>query len=411
MTGKHRANLFFINSFRILLLATVIICCDHVSAQQKILFDATKAESAGSADWIIDADIRNLGFGTGPAVLGGGSESNPQRIPTPAQSGINAGTAETYWSGGLSYWAVDCVNKGYIVETLPYNGTISYGNALNPQDLSNYNAFVVCEPNILFTAAEKTAILSFVANGGGLFMIADHTISDRNNDGYDSPDIWNDLMQNNSTGNTNPFGIIFDLQNFSETSSNIATLPSNDSILHGPMGTVSKVMWSGGTSITINPSANSSAKAIVYKSSVAGPSGNINIMVATSRYGFGKIVAIGDSSPCDDGSGDPGDVLYTGYNGDVPPNHRNLLMNGTMWLLARDPRNYYFAGNGNWNVAANWRNNIIPPTTLPAGDTITIAHAAGGQCILNITQQIAAGAKLVVAAGKKLVVPGVLNIQ
>ena len=411
MTGKLRVSRFTITFLRALLLAAGIICCDHVPAQVKILFDASKAEAAGSADWIIDADLNNLGYSSGPAIPGGGSESNAQRIPTPPQSGINTSTAETYWTGGLSFWAVDCVNKGYTVETLPYNGAITYGNAANLQDLSNYNVFIVCEPNILFTATEKTAILNFVANGGGLFMVADHTISDRNNDGYDSPDIWNDLMQNNSTGNTNPFGIMFDLQNFSQTSSNIAILPVNDSILHGPMGDVTKVMWSGGTSITIDPLANNAAKAIVYKTGVAGPTGNNSIMVATSRYGYGKVVAIGDSSPCDAGSGDPGDVLYTGYNGDVTPNHRHLLMNSTIWLVARDPRNYLFTGNGNWNVPGNWKYNIVPPATLPAGDSITINHSAGGQCVLNVTEHIAAGAKLTIATGKKLIVPGLLNLQ
>ncbi|MFY0108250.1 hypothetical protein ABTP98_19440, partial [Acinetobacter baumannii] len=89
---------------------------------------------------------------------------------------------------------------------------ISYGNTANPQDLSYYSVFVVDEPNIIFTAAEKTAILRFVQNGGGLFMISDHDISDRNNDGYDSPDIWNDLMQNNSV-QANPFGFTVNLDN------------------------------------------------------------------------------------------------------------------------------------------------------------------------------------------------------
>ena len=97
------------------------------------------------------------------------------------------------------------VKLGNSVENLPTGTAITYGNAANPQDLANYNVFVVDEPNTLFTAAEKTAIVNFVKNGGGLFMISDHTMSDRNNDGYDSPAIWNDLMTNNSV-QANPFG-------------------------------------------------------------------------------------------------------------------------------------------------------------------------------------------------------------
>lgn len=34
------------------------------------MFDATKAESAGNADWIIDADTLNIGFSSGPASVG-----------------------------------------------------------------------------------------------------------------------------------------------------------------------------------------------------------------------------------------------------------------------------------------------------------------------------------------------------
>jgi hypothetical protein len=136
----------------------------------KILFDATKAETAGNADWVIDEDLNNLNWNPGASL--GGSEGNAQRIPTPAQSGITASTPQSYWKGGISAWGVDCAKKGYIVESLPYDGAITYGNSSNPQDLSNYKVFILCEPNIMYTAAEKTAIINFVQNGGGLFMVS-----------------------------------------------------------------------------------------------------------------------------------------------------------------------------------------------------------------------------------------------
>jgi hypothetical protein len=317
----------------------LLFLVQFTTAQTKILFDATKAETAGNADWVIDSDVFNLGFSSGPATVGGGDESNPQRFPTPAAT-LGQTYTETYWKGALSYWGLDCVQKGYSVETLPVGGSITYGNASNPQDLLNYKAFIICEPNIQFTAAEKTAILNFVAGGGGLFMISDHDVSDRNNDGWDSPQIWDDLMQVNSTGNTNPFGMIFNrstttsLDNFSETSTNVnPALSPTDSILHGPMGNVAKVLWSNGTSMTLSPAANPTVRAVIYKTSVSPATGNAGVMVAYAHYGKGKVIAIGDSSPCDDGTGDPNDNLFTGYMGDVPPNHRNLLMNGTIWLV------------------------------------------------------------------------------
>ena len=187
------------------------------NAQVKILFDATKAQTAGQADWVVDADQWNLNWNPNAYTGTSNWHSNAQRIPTAAQSGITASTSETYWTGALSAWGVDCAKKGYTVETLPWNGTITYGNTSNAQDLSNYKVYIVCEPNIQFTAAEKTAIMHFVQNGGGLFMVSDHTVSDRNGDGWDSPAIWNDLMTTNSV-QANPFGITFDLQNFSGVS-------------------------------------------------------------------------------------------------------------------------------------------------------------------------------------------------
>ena len=75
------------------------------------------------------------------------------------------------------------------------------------------------------------------------------------------------------------------------------------------------------------------------------------------------------------------------------------------------PTTYTFTGNGNWNVASNWSNNTIPPTTLPSGGSIVINHAAGGQCILNVSQTVSAGGTISVLTGKNLVVIGALTIK
>lgn len=302
----------------------------NVNSQVKILFDATKAETAGNADWVIDADVFNMNWNPNACVNcgAGATNSNPQRFPTASQSGITASTAESYWTGALSNWGVDCAKQGYIVETLPYNAAITYDVSSNPQDLSNYKVYIVDEPNILFTAAEKNAIMNFVKNGGSLFMISDHTVSDRNNDGYDSPAIWNDLLTTN-TVQPNGFGLSFDLQNFSQTSNNVIAA-ANDSIIHGPMGNVTQVMWSNGTSMTLNTAQNSTVKGVIFKTGASA--GTSSVLCAYGRFYKGKFAAIGDSSPTDDGSGDPGDVLYNGYITDAAGNHQRLLMNITIWL-------------------------------------------------------------------------------
>jgi len=323
--------------FRNLFIMLLLLTNFDLSAQSKILFDASKAQMAGSADWVIDADTHNIFFSSSthlPYAGTGTGQSNPQRIPSPNQSGITSSTIETYWSGALSALAVDCVKQGYTVETLPFNSQITYGNAANDQDLSNYKVFVVDEPNTSFSATEKTAIVNFVLNGGGLLMVSDHTISDRNNDGVDSPVIWNDLLTTN-TVRSNPFGITFDLVNISGNSTSFASLPTTNSyysILHGTIGVASQIQWTNGTTMTLNTTANSSVKGLVFKSG-SSTTGTTNVMVAAATYQSGKVLAIGDSSILDDGSGDPGDNLYNGYSADSNGNHRTLLINGIIWMM------------------------------------------------------------------------------
>ncbi len=354
----------------------------------KILFDDTKAESAANADWVIDADAHDLGFSGGTAHVGGGNESDPQQFPTPLQSTVTSATAETYWEGSLSSWGIDLVKLGYEVEELPYNGKITYGDNTNAQDLSHYKVFIVDEPNILFTTAEKTALLSFVQNGGGLFMISDHVGSDRNNDGHDSPSIWNDFM----TSSNNVFGITWALNDFSQTSTNFATLP-NDSLIHGPYGHPTKLQYSDGSSLKINPALNSSVVGVVYVNGCSTV-GDTGVMMCHARYGSGKVVATGDSSPMDDGTGDPNDNLYNGWTGDANGNHELLIMNATIWL----------ADTTATSVTNSLHLITAADTTICTGSTITISATGattyswqpGGATTASITVSPAANTMYIV---------------
>ena len=275
---------------------------------KRFLFDATHGETAGNADWVIDED----------AV--------PQRIPTPAQSTVTAATPETYWTGAISSWGIELVKLGHTVETLPAGIAITYGNAGNPQDLANYDVFVVDEPNNVFTAAEKQAILNFINNGGGLFMVSDHTASDRDGDGWDSPAIWNDLMTNNTIV-SNPFGFSIDLANFSTITSNVWTNASSSTILTGSQGVVTQMEFNNGTTATTNTAVNPNVKGLIWKT--AATQNNTNVMSLSSTYGTGRVFFVGDSSPIDDGTGAPGNTLFVGW-----PNysHKPLFLNASLWL-------------------------------------------------------------------------------
>lgn len=321
------ANKDFQLQFSILFMKNIFLvvfcfCIFHFSTvfaqKAKVLFDATKAETAGNADWVIDADQFDLSFGKGR------KQSNPQRIPTPPASQIKQNTSENFWKGGLSAWGVELVKRGYEVETLPSYAKITYNDKKNAQDLSNYQVFVICEPNIRFSKTEQEAIINFVKNGGGLFMIADHTDSDRNNDGCDSPCVWNELFENYQY----PFGLEFALDNVKETTTNVA---DEQAFINGKAGKVQSVKFSNGASITIKDSKM--AKGIVYQNR-AKKGGNTGALCAYATYGRGRVVALGDSSPADDGTGDIKDKLWEGWE-EENGSHKNLIINATLWLLSK----------------------------------------------------------------------------
>jgi hypothetical protein len=288
-------------------VVTSDVKADSRAVAVKFLFDASHAETAGNADWVIDED-----------------NSVPKQVPTPAQTGITSSTLESFWTGGISAWGIDLAKLGHTTETLPSTGAITYGVTTNPQDLSKYKVFVVDEPNKQFTSAEKTAILNFVKNGGGLFMVTDHDQSDRDNDGWDSPRIWNDLMANN-TIKANPFGFKIDLTNISGTSSNVTTIANT--VVAGSQGATSSIEFNNGATMTLNTTQNATVKGYVWQSGY--PQTTVKVMVAACTYGTGRVVCLGDSSPSDDGTGAPGNTLYVGYS---KFSHSKMFKNACLWL-------------------------------------------------------------------------------
>ncbi|MEU2061125.1 hydrolase [Streptomyces sp. NPDC013455] len=275
----------------------------HAATTHRILFDNAHAETAGNADWIISTSQ--------PDPLG--QDSSP--------------SAETDWTGALSSWGVALQKTGgYSLKTLPSGSGLTYGGT-SATDLANFDTLVLPEPNTKYTAAEKTAIMNFVKNGGGLFMISDHTGADRNNDGYDAVEIFNDLMTNNSVDSTDPFG--FSVDSLSIGSDHPAAIAdSTDPVLHGSFGTVTKSLIASGTTATLKPADNPSVKGLLYRT---GYSGNTGAFFATSTFGSGRVAFWGDSSPVDDGTGQSGNTLYDGWN-DSGATNAPLALNATAWL-------------------------------------------------------------------------------
>jgi len=275
----------------------------HAASTIKVLFDNAHAETAGNADWIISTSQ--------PDPLA--QNSNPQ--------------TETDWTGGISAWGVALQKTGRY-QLMTNTRAITYGVTSNSLDLSNFNVLVLPEPNTLFTSSEKTAILNFVHNGGGLFMIADHNGSDRNNDGYDSLHIFNDLMDNNGVGN-DLFGIQFDVLDISNENPSNDT-PNGDPVLNGPFGTAQGSIIRDGTTETLNLTDNAHAHGIIYRNSFSN-TGTTGVFVSGSQYGNGRVLAEGDSSAIDDGTCSSGNTCYNGWN-DPAGQDSILFPNGTEWL-------------------------------------------------------------------------------
>ena len=72
---------------------------------------------------------------------------------------------------------------------------------------------------------------------------------------------------------------------------------------------------------------------------------------------------------------------------------------------------YIFTGNGNWNVASNWSDNLMPPPVMPADSQVIIDPLPGGACVLNINYTTSAGSPIIVAAGKHFLIQGNLTQQ
>ncbi|MEV6486334.1 hydrolase [Streptomyces sp. NPDC051576] len=298
----------------------------HAATTHRVLFDDGHAEEAGNADWII-------------------STSKPDPL-----SQDSSPSSETDWTGALSSWGVALQKTGnYSMKTA--TSALTYGGS-STTDLSNFDTLVLPEPNTLFTTAEKTAIMNFVKAGGGLFMISDHTGADRNSDGYDAVEIFNDLMTNNSVDSTDPFGFSIDTLDVS-SGYPAAISDSTDPVLHGSFGTVTKSLIADGTTATLKPADNSSVKGLLYRS---GYSGNTGAFFATSTFGSGRVAFWGDTSPVDDGTGQSGNTLYDGWN-DTGATNAPLALNATEWLAGASDSSGGGGGGGGTCTAAQLLGN------------------------------------------------------
>ncbi|WP_257312721.1 PKD domain-containing protein [Geothrix fuzhouensis] len=294
--------------FRVLLSLSLALALG-AQTPKKILFDHTRHEEAGtSAEWVICS----------------ASEPNP----SPA-----APASEADWNGGISAWAFDLYKAGYTVQTLPPTGRVSYRDTTNAQDLANYAVYVIPEPYLKFTAAEKQAILTFVQNGGGLFMVCNHpgAIRYSGTGGTDAYTVFNDLVAVNGG---NPFGFTFvpghgpgdALANTTSTAFSTSTSPAAQAIIHGAYGGLGLMDFHSYSYLNFNTAQNPNVQEILH-TQISGDTGSF---IVTCTVGAGRVVAISDSSPSDDGTTTTaGKSLHASYGIN---SNRAFYLNATTYL-------------------------------------------------------------------------------
>ncbi len=285
-------------------------------AEEKVvLFDDTKDETAGNADWVID--------------------------------------------GAYSEWAEAIKKQGFAVRELS-------GYKITADDLKGVSVFVIPEPQNPFTSEESEAIKNFVKNGGGLIIISDHSGADRNHSGYDAVRVFDDTLK------TSDFGITFNKDKVSEHP--IVNL--NKKEFPDIFENVKAIGIWGGATITV--SNNAKPLAISYQGNVA----------AASVYGSGKIVAIGDSSIFDDGTGDSHDKLYDNWD---DYNDAEFGTNIVNWCAMPISNNYPSGKDSPTHIHLSWKDN--PRTTMVVTYQTKENHNVPAEVVYGTTESYGEVAK------------------
>ncbi len=309
-------------------------------AAKKVLFDHTAWEDGGtSAYWIVDTHEPN---------------------PSPANPAV-----ETDWNGGISAWGFDLLKKGYTVQILPASGgRITYNDSTNTQDLKNYAVYIIPECYRMFTAAEKQAIVAFVQNGGGLYLMGNHDGATRVTSSHpgstDAFHVFNDLLANEASG----FGFTFVVghgpgdsnANTTTTAVTADTGAIAQALVHGPNGLMTAMDFHSFAYLNLTGS-NPAATWIVQTQVSGDPSSDY--FVVASTYGAGRVVAIGDSSPSDDGTTTTsGKSLIDGYHSN---SNKAFDLNAVDWLAG--------------SATSGGSNTVTASITTPSGN-VTIASGA-----------------------------------
>ncbi len=254
--------------------ATADVVMPAVRSAGKVVFDNSHGEQAGNADWVIDDDD-----------------------PSPSPSSPSGPDS---WTGAYSSFGYGLWLDGYTLSTNT--------RWISPDTLADAQVLVLPEPNTALDADEMDAIVAFVARGGGVVLITDHHLSDRDFDGVDSTNVADSLFAALGVGTRQASDASDVGTEYNYTAS--AGDPA-DPVLHGRNGDVTQVDFYDASAFTL--SGLPGDRPVLWLGPNAGDDSKGARVVATYA-GAGRVLSIGDSAPADDGTGDPYDDLFASWN-------------------------------------------------------------------------------------------------
>ena len=240
------------------------------NAKKIVLFDLSKREASGNADWRID--------------------------------------------GAYSSWADELRRQGFEPRSIT-------DRMISSQTLMEANVLVIPEPQNPFSDTERQTILEFVQRGGGLLMIADHRDSDRDNDGWDSPEVFNGW-----DGKT-PSNVPSEYRTSLDAASSFGLSFSFASSFRDPVITIKPL-----TSHSITDGLPSAGIYVGTSIDQGTPlmGANGKTYLAVNEIGKGRVLGYGDSSAFSDGTFSDG--TKSKYNNWVNLSNARLAINAVKWL-------------------------------------------------------------------------------
>lgn len=227
-----------------------------------------------------------------------------------------AGNADWVPTGAYSEMADMLKENGFTVTAVSKLG--GRDGEITSELLSRFTGLILAEPNNPYSSEEKKAITEFVYNGGGLFIIGDHGGADRNNNGWDAVKVFNDF--------TPTFGFQFKGNTIYESPLS-GSINSDHPAMYGVRAVGA---WAGSTFDLVE--AEGKAVGLIDSRIAKSP------YVVAAEYGKGRVIAIGDSSPFDDGTGTPGgskNKLHDSYDSFMY-SHPQLAYNAMAWTTGKE---------------------------------------------------------------------------